>query len=115
MKKKKSNLPVILLIAGGLLLIGAVLSFALSGAGEEEVAQAPADDSGHDVFPEIERITVTDAKAAFDSGAAVFLDTRDADSFALSHIPGAVLIPLPELESRLDGLDSETWIITYCT
>jgi rhodanese-related sulfurtransferase len=45
----------------------------------------------------------------------VFVDVRSAGSYAASHIPGALSIPLGELDARLDELDPAARIITYCT
>jgi ArsR family transcriptional regulator len=42
------------------------------------------------------------------------LDVRPADEFALGHVPGAVNIPLDELEARLAGLDPGREIVAYC-
>ena len=64
---------------------------------------------------EAPRVSLEEAKAAFDRGEAVFLDVRSAASYADSHIPGALSIPLSELEARLGELDPSRWIITYCT
>ena len=61
------------------------------------------------------RVSLADSKAAFDAKTAVFLDVRDAGSYANAHIPGALNIPLNELEARLSELDPKAWIITYCT
>jgi rhodanese-related sulfurtransferase len=61
------------------------------------------------------RVTLEESKAAYDSRAALFLDVRVADLYAASHIPGALSIPLDELEARFDELDPNQWIITYCT
>jgi rhodanese-related sulfurtransferase len=65
--------------------------------------------------PEVPRITIEEAKAAYDEGAAVFVDVRDASAYALGHVPGAVLMDLPEVKARLGELDPNQWIITYCT
>ncbi len=73
-------------------------------AGEPQVSEADAP-----------RISLEEAKAAFDGGVAVFVDVRSEAAYADGHIPGALSIPLAELESRLDELDSGQWIITYCT
>lgn len=66
-------------------------------------------------FPEIPRLKLKGAKSAYDSGEAVFLDVRGADSYASSHIPGAVSIPLSDLETQMGKLNPDDWIITYCT
>ncbi len=66
-------------------------------------------------FPDVKRVTLAEAKAALDNKKAVFLDVRSADSYKAAHIPGAVNIPLLELEGRLNELNPDQWIITYCT
>lgn len=42
------------------------------------------------------------------------LDVRPADEFATGHLPGAVNVPLGELEQRLSDLDAEQEIVAYC-
>lgn len=42
------------------------------------------------------------------------LDVRPPDEFAVGHLPGAVNIPLSELESRLSELDPDHEIVAYC-
>ena len=118
MKKKRrtqnqQNLGPILLMGLGLLLLLVMALLLLSrntgnqqGANPGGAAATPAN---------VERVSLADAKAAFDSGEAVFLDVRDPGSFGQDHIPGAVNIPLAQLENRLSELDPNQWIITYCT
>jgi hypothetical protein len=65
--------------------------------------------------PEIRRVTLEQAKSAFDTRSAVFVDVRSAAFYADSHIPGAINIPLADLAAHLNELDPERWIITYCT
>ena len=66
-------------------------------------------------FPEIQRVPVEEAKSALDAGSAVIVDVRSKASYDASHIPGALSIPLAELETRLNELDPGDWILTYCT
>lgn len=68
-----------------------------------------------ETYPEIPRVNLADAKAALDAGTAVFVDVRDAGSFARSHIEGARSLPLAELDKRMGELTPTDWIITYCT
>jgi len=66
---------------------------------------------------DVPRITVEEAKAAVDSGNAIIVDVRNAESFAENHIAGAISIPLTNIENNPadSGLDKDQWIITYCT
>ncbi len=66
-------------------------------------------------FPDVPRTTLEEAKALHDAGTALFLDVRAADVYAVSHISGAVNIPLEELEGRLGELPKDEQIITICT
>lgn len=103
--RKKNDLPLILIGAGALLVVGVLIWQAVSFSNSNVPAQ-PAD---------VERISLTEAKAALDAGTAVFLDVRSAGAFADSHVAGAVNIPEAELPNRLGELDKQDWIITYCT
>lgn len=44
----------------------------------------------------------------------VVLDVRPPDEYAAGHIPGAVSIPLAQLEQRLEELPRELEIVAYC-
>lgn len=61
------------------------------------------------------RIAPSEAREALDAGVATFIDVRSVRSFETSHIPGALSIPLLELANRVQEIDSEQTIITYCT
>jgi rhodanese-related sulfurtransferase len=43
----------------------------------------------------------------------VLLDVRQPNEYKQSHIPGATLIPLPELSNRLDEIDPEKPVLVY--
>lgn len=47
-------------------------------------------------------------------GLVTVLDVRPRDEFALGHLPGAVNIPLDDLEARLADLDPGQEIVAYC-
>lgn len=65
----------------------------------------------------VPRVTVEEAKAAFDSGAAIIVDVRSQDAYNASHVAGALFVPLGEFETNIAGVDlpKDEWIITYCT
>jgi 3-mercaptopyruvate sulfurtransferase SseA len=66
---------------------------------------------------DVPRVTVEEAKAALDSGAAVVVDVRDPTQYEQSHVAGAISIGLDDIEANPTGvdLDKDQWIITYCT
>lgn len=47
-------------------------------------------------------------------GLVTVLDVRPADEFASGHLPGAVNMPLSQLEARLAELDPGLEIVAYC-
>ena len=61
------------------------------------------------------RVSLADFKKAFDAGAVVVLDVRDASSYAAGHVPGAILVPLEALAKKAPELKaSKKPIVTYC-
>lgn len=65
----------------------------------------------------VHRVTVEEAKAALDSGAAIIVDVRSQEAYDASHVAGALFVPLGEFETNIAGVDlpKDQWIITYCT
>jgi rhodanese-related sulfurtransferase len=60
-------------------------------------------------------VSVSEAKEMIDSNAElVILDVRNMWEYENGHIRNAILIPLGELESRLDELDDERETLVYC-
>jgi 3-mercaptopyruvate sulfurtransferase SseA len=66
---------------------------------------------------DVPRVTIEEARAALDSGAAMIVDVRDPAEYQKSHVAGAISIWLDEIEANPTGLnlDKDQWIITYCT
>jgi hypothetical protein len=112
-KKRRPIFPIILMAIGLVILIGALASIFLSSNPQgQPVASNP--DAGIP-FPEIQRLDLATAKGAYDEGTAVFVDVRDQLYYQDGHIPGALSIPLNQVEDRLDELNKDDWIILYCT
>ncbi|MFN3198935.1 MAG: metalloregulator ArsR/SmtB family transcription factor [Bradymonadia bacterium] len=64
-----------------------------------------------------EHVDALDAKALLErvrKNEVVLLDVRSKDEFADGHIPGAMSVPLSELETRLDELLEGREIVAYC-
>ena len=47
-------------------------------------------------------------------GAVTVLDVRPPEEYQAGHIPGAISIPLIELELRLSGLPRDKEVVAYC-
>lgn len=62
----------------------------------------------------MEPVTRNDLLQRTRDGLVMVLDVRPADEFAAGHLPGAVNIPLKDLEARLAELDPSQEIVAYC-
>lgn len=47
-------------------------------------------------------------------GSITVLDVRPPEEFSAGHLPGAVNVPIADLEKRLRELDSKQEIVAYC-
>ena len=113
-KQNTRKSPVLLIVLGAVLLLAAIIALVLQNlANPAPAVVVPSPDET--AIAGIERVTLEEAKAAFDQGEAVFVDVRGSGAYQVAHVPGAVLIPLNAVETRLSELDPNDWIITYCT
>lgn len=62
----------------------------------------------------LEAISRQDLVSRLEAGLVTVLDVRPEDEFALGHLPGALNIPLRELERRLGELPADREVIAYC-
>lgn len=62
----------------------------------------------------LEPVSPDELLARAREGSVTVLDVRPADEFAVGHLPGAVNLPLDELEARLAELDPGQEIVAYC-
>jgi molybdopterin/thiamine biosynthesis adenylyltransferase/rhodanese-related sulfurtransferase len=64
---------------------------------------------------EDDEMTVTELKARIDSGdPPVIVDVREPGEFEICRIPGAILIPLMQLPTRLGELERDKEIVLQC-
>lgn len=63
---------------------------------------------------ELESITRDELAARLQAGDVVVLDVRPLAEYRAGHIPGAVSVPLDDLERRLDDLPLGRQVVTYC-
>ena len=102
-----------------IVLIFLSLAFILLACGAQPTQVQPTAEPG--TIPQSEaavpRVSIEEAKAAFESGAAIIVDVRGPEAYETSHVAGAISVPLGEIEQNIDGLtlEKDQWIITYCT
>jgi 3-mercaptopyruvate sulfurtransferase SseA len=114
----RSILSLAVVFALGLLVLTACQDAAKPVANQKAVTNtaAPApktDEHGH--TDDAPRITLAEAKKDFDSGSAVFIDTRAASTYDQEHIKGAINIPMEAVETRLKEIPADKKIIAYCS
>jgi len=62
----------------------------------------------------LEPISRKELLGRLQDSSVILLDVRPDDEFALGHLPGALNMPLNELERRLSELPKDQEIIAYC-
>ena len=63
----------------------------------------------------VPRISLAGLTQAIDARQVLIVDVRDASSYADGHIPGAILLPLAEVQRRAPGLKgAKKPIVAYC-
>lgn len=107
--------PLILIAVGVvLILIVLILTLMNAQAGGKQANVQPT--AASDIpYPEIDRVSLADALSALNANTAIFVDVRSAESFDQSRIPGAINIPLEQIETAIPDLEGDAWIIPYCT
>jgi rhodanese-related sulfurtransferase len=63
---------------------------------------------------DFEKISIDELFDRMTRDEVVLLDVRPEAEFQAGHLPGAVSIPLDELEQRLEEIPRDKLIITYC-
>lgn len=53
-------------------------------------------------------------KAQLETDAPTVVDVRSPDEYAQGHLPGAINIPVDELEARLDEIPQDRPVVPYC-
>jgi rhodanese-related sulfurtransferase/predicted transcriptional regulator len=61
-----------------------------------------------------EPVSRQDLVQRVEAGLVTVLDVRPQDEFVLGHLPGAINIPLAELERRLAELPMDREVVAYC-
>ena len=62
----------------------------------------------------LEAVDLDTLMARMEDGEVVLVDVRPEYEFAEGHLPGALSLPLAELEARLEELPTDATIVAYC-
>jgi len=100
-------------LAGDEAVIG--LLAALSRVGERNSAEIARVMASHfRARDELEPVSRTELLDRLRAGTAIVLDVRPEDEFRQGHLPGALNIPLRQLERRLADLPPDREIVACC-
>lgn len=61
-----------------------------------------------------EPVTLPDLRTLIEQGSVTVVDVRPVEEFAAGHLPGAINIPLPELDHRMGVLPESAQVVAYC-
>lgn len=92
---------------GGMALLVVVL---LTGCGMLQPNSAPAEAA---LAPLPVEVSIDEA-AALREGGAFMLDVRQPEEWVEFHMPGSTLIPLDQLEARIDEVPSDQQVVVVC-
>ncbi|SPU38493.1 ArsR family transcriptional regulator [Lysinibacillus capsici] len=62
----------------------------------------------------IEGVTLAQLVTRMEKGEVLLIDVRPTEEFEKAHIPGAVSVPIEELEEQLSSLPTDFDIVAYC-
>lgn len=87
----------------------------LQGIAQSRLAEADRLIRLHYESPEeLEPVTAEELRRRLREEDVTVLDVRPEDEFRSGHIPGAVSVPVDELERRLEELSTEREVVAYC-
>lgn len=102
---KKQNLTPYWIVMAVLIVVGVFVYQGLRQLSGNPILKSQDD---------VPRVTGVEAREAVEQQGAILLDVRSAGQFEVSHIEGAIRVPLEEIEDHLPNLDKDAWYITYC-
>ena len=62
----------------------------------------------------LEPVSVDDLADRMRSGLVTIVDVRPQEEYAAGHLPGAIHVPLADIEKNLDALPRDREIVAYC-
>ena len=90
--KQKIDPSIWVILIGGLMLVVAVVVLVIQA--QQPAQSAVATQNSFVPYPEVERVTIQDAKAAYDAGTAVFVECVEMSCITpvISQVPYPLLI-----------------------
>lgn len=85
------------------------------GAPTDNTAKTNSSSTPADSTDNVPRISLADAKKAFDDGSVIFVDTRAEVQYREEHVKGAINIPAEAFQTRYAEVPKDKKIITYCS
>jgi len=80
-----------------------------------ETAKTVSTPDADDPLADVPRISLADAKKAFDAGDVVFVDTRGEAQYQNEHLKGAINIPSEAFPTRYKEVPKGKKIVAYCS
>jgi rhodanese-related sulfurtransferase len=106
--------------AVGIVVASVLLGFTYTAFSGKGLFGPPRDNTGQVTVPgetSSTFITYEEALDYFEKGKALFIDARHEYDYNVGHIPGALNLPLKEVENRhhmLSSIAKDKLLITYC-
>lgn len=63
---------------------------------------------------DLEGLPLPELKKRMENGEVLLLDVRPKEEYEVAHIPGAVSMPIEELEDQLESLPAKLDVVAYC-
>jgi rhodanese-related sulfurtransferase len=87
----------------------------LRAAAERQLAEVEhALDAYRSRRHEFEQVSIEELRSRLRAGEVILLDVRPQVEYQAGHLPGAVSIPIDELEQRLNELPADKPVVAYC-
>ncbi len=116
-REPDGNLARFMPIIIGLIVVVAagVIIFLAQKTASVDSRPSPTGDQASSSLSNVPRISPEEVLSRIESQADVIIvDTRAESSYHKAHLPGAISIPLEEVEGRYTELQAGKEIITYC-
>ena len=95
-----------------IVIITVIALLAIIGCSNGRSSNAPKSDSPG--AQTVQQVSMEEAVKAWRNREAVFVDVRTVEEYKQGHVPGAVLIPLAEIENRRGEIPIDKKVYIIC-